>query len=110
MTTTHRHTHILYVLHNWVDRQTGRHTDRQADRQTGWQTDRQTDGQVGRLAGKQADRQIDRLARTHTYKQTNGRTDMTKLIVAFRSFAKEPNKGRMKISARTFKFVFFPEY
>jgi len=27
----------------------------------------------------------------HAFQQTDGRTDMTKLIVAFRNFAKAPN-------------------
>jgi hypothetical protein len=42
------------------------------------------------------------------YKQTNGRTDMTKLTVAFRNFAKAPKKGRMKMSACTFNSYSLP--
>ena len=53
--------------------------------------DRQTDGQTERQADKRTDRQTDR----QTDGQTDRQTDMTKLTVAFRSFANAPKSDQL---------------
>jgi hypothetical protein len=58
------------------------HVDRRTNGRMVRQTDRQTDGRT--------DGRTDRQRETEREKQTDGQTDKTKLIGAFRNFAKAP--------------------
>jgi len=61
-------------------------------------------GQTDKQAGRQTDRQGDRQAGRQGDGQAEGRTDMTKLKVAFRNFVKEPKTTPLAASVEAQSF------